>query len=182
MLDVTYNTPCFFTQQLFLIGTRDEDGSPRFAPISWVSYTQGEPACLIISIRGTKHTKDNIVRNEQLSATVVTPDLLPLAEQFNKDTYNVNLMKKLDHKTEKGKAVDVPLLVNAKFSYECEVIHTVHLGDTHTYFAAVKQINMREDVAALDWFNLNAINPVVYSPNHYFTVGTHLGAIGDFSK
>lgn len=30
---------CFFTQQVYLIGTEDEDTSPRFAPISWVSYS-----------------------------------------------------------------------------------------------------------------------------------------------
>jgi len=32
------NTPCFFTQQVFLIGTYNEDRNERFAPISWISY------------------------------------------------------------------------------------------------------------------------------------------------
>lgn len=182
MLNVTCNTPCFFTQQLFLIGTRDEDGSPRFAPISWISYTGGKPACLIISIRGTKRTKDNIARSKKLSATVVTPDLLPLAEHCNRATYNPAHPEAPEFQIETGSVVDVPLITGACFSYECELLQTVQLGETHTYFAAVKNINMRQDVAALDWYDLNKINPVVYSPDHYFTVGTHLGAIGDFSK
>lgn len=51
------NDRCFFTQQVFLIGTRDEDGSAHFAPFSWISWTCGEPACLVISIGGNKQTK-----------------------------------------------------------------------------------------------------------------------------
>lgn len=55
---------CFFTQQIFLIGTEDEDGSPRFAPISWVSYSWGSPACLVISMYGTKQTKKKYSQNQ----------------------------------------------------------------------------------------------------------------------
>ena len=66
------NSPCFFTQQVFLIGTYNEDGKENFAPISWVSYTWGEPGCLIISMHGNKQTKRNFERTKQLSATVVT--------------------------------------------------------------------------------------------------------------
>jgi flavin reductase (DIM6/NTAB) family NADH-FMN oxidoreductase RutF len=59
MLKPEYNTPRFFTQQVLLIGTYDAEGTERFAPISWVSYTNGAPACLIISIiRSDKCTKD----------------------------------------------------------------------------------------------------------------------------
>jgi hypothetical protein len=48
--------------------------------------------------------------------------------------------------------------------------------------AAQPGVNVREDVQALDFIDLCAINPVVYSPNHYFTVGEHLGKIGDYAK
>ena len=57
MIKPANNDPCFFTQQLFLIGTYDEDGTAHFAPISWISYTWGEPSCLVISMDGKKQTK-----------------------------------------------------------------------------------------------------------------------------
>ena len=72
---------CFFTQQVYLIGTEDEDTSPRFAPISWVSYSWGSPACLVISIYGTKQTKKYIARTKQLTAAVVTEDMLPFIDR-----------------------------------------------------------------------------------------------------
>jgi len=176
------NTRCFFTQQLFLIGTYNEDGTENFAPISWVSYTIGEPNCLVISIRGTKKTKANIARTGLLSATVVTPDMLPLVEQFNSTTYRQEIFESLDYEVEKGRALDVPLLAGARFSYECEVIETVLMGETHTYFGQIKKVNMSDKVKRLDFCDLREIDPVIYSPMNYFTVGRHLGKIGDFSK
>ena len=75
-----HNSPVFFTQQLFLIGTYNEDGKENFTPISWVSYTWGQPSCLIISMNGDKQTKRNFERTKQLSATVVTPYLMRFME------------------------------------------------------------------------------------------------------
>jgi len=173
--------PAFFTQQVYLIGTYDEDGKERFAPISWVSYTWGEPPCLVINIWGIKHTKDNIARTGLLSATVLTPDLLPLAEQYNRGTYKKPLWDKLSYAAEEGKSLQVPLLKGAKYSFECHVIKTAQIGETITYFAEIKNINMSDDVKALDFYDLRKINPVVYSPGNYFTIGEHLGRIGDFS-
>lgn len=176
------NTPCFFTQQVFLIGTYNEDGSDNFAPISWISYTNGEPSCLIISIKGIKNTPLNIERTGLLSAAIVTPEWLPLIEQFNDATYSRALFENMHYDVVKGNVLNVPLLADSKFSYECEVIQTVKLGETATYFAQIKNINMSEEIKALEFFDLRVINPLIYSPMNYFTVGEHLGRIGDFSK
>lgn len=177
------DSACFFTQQLFLIGTYNEDGSPNFAPISWVSFTWGPPACLIISISGKvrkKRTAQNIERTGLVSATVVTPDLLPFVEQHNRSTRRAGVV--IEHEVEPGKALKVPLLKGAKWSYECEIIQSVQIGACDTYFAAFKSVNVREDVQKLGFIDLREINPVVYSPNNYFLIGEHLGEIGDFPK
>lgn len=176
------NSPCFFTQQIFLIGTYNENGTENFAPISWISYTRGEPSCLVISINGTKRTKSNLEQTGLLSASIVTPEMLPLIEQFNRTTYQRELLHSLHYETERGHSLNVPLLKNTQFSYECQVIETVLIGTTHTYFAEIKAINASDDVKGLDFFDLRKINPVIYSPANYFTVGDHLGKIGDFSK
>ena len=173
----------FFTQQLFLIGTYNEDGNPNFAPISWVSYTWGPPDCLIISINGRtriKQTTMNIDRTKRISATIVTPDLLPFAEQNNRATHREGII--IPHEIERGRVLEVPLLKEAKWSYECEIIQTVHIGGCDTHFAAIRHINVHDDLKHLEFVDLREINPVVYSPNHYFTIGEHIGEIGDYAK
>jgi len=183
MESIQAGSACFFTQQLFLIGTYDEDGAPHFAPISWISFTWGPPACLVISISGhvrKKQTTQNLLRTGLLSATIVTPDLLPYTEQHNQSTRKDGA--DVAQEIVPGSVLQVPLIANAKWSYECEVIKSVRIGDCDTHFAAIRQVNIRPDVQALDFIDLREINPVIYSPDHYFTVGQHLGAIGDYSK
>lgn len=175
-------SPEFFAQQVMLIGTFDSDGKERFCPISWVSYTWGPPACLVVSIWGVKKTKENIARTGLFSATVLTPDLLPLSEQFNRGTYKEELFHDLHYTAEPGKVLEVPLLSGAAYSFECKVLTTAEIGNTTTYFGEIANVNMTEEIRSMEYYDIRKINPVIYSPNHYFTVGEHLGKIGDFSK
>lgn len=174
--------PDFFTQQVMLIGTFDADGKERFCPISWVSYTWGPPSCLVVSIWGTKRTKENIARTGMFSATLVTPDLLPLCEQFNRGTYKKELFDKLQYEVVCGKELEVPLLKNAQYSFECKVRTTTDIGETITYFGEIEHINMSDEIQKMEFMDLRKINPVIYSPCNYFTVGEHLGKIGDFAE
>ncbi len=182
MPDFDPKAPGFFAQQVMLIGTYDEDGNERFAPISWVSYTWGPPPCLVVSIWGAKRTKDNIARTGLFSATVVTPDLLPLVEQCNRRTYRQEAFDAVKRREQKGTALSVPLLEGASYSFECKLLQTATIGESMTYFGQIEHINMSDEIKAMDFFDLRTINPVIYSPNNYFAVGEHLGAIGDYSK
>lgn len=176
------NTGCFFTQQLFLIGTYNEDGTENFAPISWVSYTWGQPGCLILSMNGDKQTKRNFERTKQLSATVVTPDLMRFMETCGSKLHKRRFYDKEKVPFTKGNMLNVPLIADSKWSYECELYHTVQVGDTTTYFAEIKCVNVDDEVLELDFIDLRKINPVVYSPNNYFAIGEHLGKIGEFAE
>lgn len=51
-----------------------------------------------------------------------------------------------------------------------------------TYFGEIQRVDASEEIQNLEFFDLRKINPVIYSPYHYFTVGEHLGEIGDYSK
>jgi flavin reductase (DIM6/NTAB) family NADH-FMN oxidoreductase RutF len=182
MPELERNPACFFTQQVCLIGTYDEDGAPRFAPISWVSYTLGEPACLVVSILDpNKRTRRNLDRTRQMTATIVTADLLPLIERHNRHTYRPELDPAAGRTFSAAQRVAAPLVDGAKFSYECTVIQTADVGNTRTYFARIDAVNMSKEIGDMEFFDLRAIQPVVYSPDHYFTIGEHLGQIGDFA-
>lgn len=176
------NSACYFTQQLFLIGTYDEDGKENFAPISWVSYTWGQPGCLILSMNGEKQTKRNFERTKQLSATVVTQDLMRFMETCGSKLHKRRFYDKERLPVIKGNVLNVPLIENSRWSYECELYHTVQVGTTTTYFAEIKCVNVDNEILKLDFIDLRKINPVVYSPDNYFTIGKHLGKIGDFAE
>ena len=56
------------------------------------------------------------------------------------------------------------------------------IGKCDTYFAAFKHVNVREDIQNLNFYDLREINPVIYSPDNYFTIGEHIGKIGDYAR
>ena len=56
------------------------------------------------------------------------------------------------------------------------------MGETTTYFAEIKNINVDDETLKLDFVDLRVINPIVYSPGNYFTIGEHLGKMGDFCE
>ena len=71
-------------QPSFIIGTKNEDGTDNFAPITWVSVTheEGDGYLLVISMFGSKRTKQNVIRTGIFSANLVSTEMLPLMDYF----------------------------------------------------------------------------------------------------
>lgn len=69
-------------QPAFIIGTNNEDGTYNFAPITWVSVTneKDDDYLLIISMFGTKKTKENVIRTGILSVNLVSTDMVGLMD------------------------------------------------------------------------------------------------------
>ena len=69
-------------QPAFIIGTNNEDGTHNFAPITWVSITNEKENdyLLIISMFGTKRTKQNVIRTGVLSVNLVSTDMIELMD------------------------------------------------------------------------------------------------------
>ena len=76
---------------------------------------------------------------------------------------------------------DIPALYQFE-GFRGALIHTVTFGESHTYLAEFEKVNVHPDIQKLDFIGLRKINPVIYSPNNYFTVGEHIGEIGDYTK
>ena len=173
---------CFFTQQVYLIGTEDEDTSPRFAPISWVSYSWGSPACLVISIYGTKQTKKNIARTKQLTAAVVTEDMLPFIEQCNRQTYRKEAMESFMSILSRLKQCRRLCSPMENLPMNAKLLTRLNWERQRLILRKSIKYALPDEILALDFFDLRKIKPVIYSPENYFLPGEHLGKIGDFSK
>ncbi|MBO7425205.1 MAG: flavin reductase family protein [Clostridiales bacterium] len=172
-------------QPSFIIGTRNEDGSHNFAPITWVSATHegGDGYLLVISMSGTKRTKQNVIRTGSFSANLVNRAILPLMDYFG--TKHAKDGKKDDvvYGVSRGAVLDVPTLDDSPWVYECEVARTVETGDSTTFFCHIRNIQMDERLSPKDIFDidLTVLDPVIYS-GKYHSLGDTLGKIGDFSN
>ena len=172
-------------QPSFIIGTNNEDGSYNFAPITWVSATQGEDEgyFLVISMFGTKMTKLNVIRTGVFSANLVSKDMLSLMDYFGSKHAKDGKKDDISYGVSRGEVLDVPTLDASRWVYECEVVRSVETGDSTTFFCRIRNIQMDERLSPKDIFDidLSVLDPVIYS-GKYHSLGKVLGNIGDFYK
>ena len=172
-------------QPSFIIGTNNEDGTANFAPITWVSVTheKGEGYLLVISMFGTKQTKQNVLRTGVFSANLVSTDMLPLMDYFGSRHAKDSKKDEIDYGTGRGEVLDVPTLDQSRWVYECEVSKAVETGDSTTFFCRILNIQMDERLVCKDAFDvdLTVLDPVIYS-GKYHSLGKLLGSIGDYLK
>ena len=170
-------------QPSFIIGTRNEDGSYNFAPITWLSVTheEGDGYLLVISMFGTKMTKQNVIRTRLFSATLVNTDMLPLMDYFGSKSARNGKKNDIPYGVSRGAVLDVPTLDESPWVYECEVERSVETGDSTTFFCRIRNIQMDERLSPKDIFDvdLTVLDPVIYS-GRYHSLGKMLGEIGDF--
>lgn len=170
-------------QPSFIIGTNNEDGTANFAPITWASATheEGDGYLFVISISGTKMTKKNIIRTGIFSANLVSRDMLPLMDYFGSRHAKDGKKNDVSYEVVRGEVLDVPVLNESRFVYECEVKKAVEIGDSTTFFCIIRNIQMDEKLECEDTFDvdLTVLDPVIYS-GRYHSLGKMLGKIGDF--
>lgn len=170
-------------QPSFIIGTNNEDGSANFAPITWVSVThkEGDGYLLVISMFGTKKTKQNVLRTGQFSANLVSTDMLPLMDYFGSRHAKDGKKDAVSYSIVRGEVLDVPVLDESRWVYECEVERAIETGDSTTFFCYIRNIQMDKRLLCKDIFDvdLTLLDPVIYS-GKYHSLREKLGEIGDF--
>ena len=170
-------------QPSFIIGTNNEDGSANFAPITWVSVThkEGDGYLLVISMFGAKKTKRNVLRTGLFSANLASTDMLPLMDYFGSRHAEDGKKDAVSYSVTRGEVLDVPVLDESRWVYECEVERTIETGDSTTFFCYIRNIQMDKRLECKDTFDvdLTLLDPVIYS-GKYYSLGKKLGEIGDF--
>ena len=170
-------------QPSFIIGTNNEDGTADFAPITWVSVTheKGDGYLLVISMFGTKMTKQNVLRTGIFSANLVSTDMLPLMDYFGSRHAADCRKDGIKYSMSRGQVLDVPVLDQSRWVYECEVSQKLETGDSTTFFCPIRNIQMDEQLVCKDPFDvdLTVLDPVIYS-GKYHSLGKVLGNIGDY--
>ena len=174
----------FSPQPMYISGTKNEDGSPNFCIITWLGFSYDNGPCMMMTVGGTKLTQKNILREKRFSANMITEDNLWLADYFGNTNGENGQKNEIPYSYEWGKKVDVPIINECHWSYECEVSRVVELNGAHLYLAAIKNIQIDKQFENMNMkkIDLEQIHPVIYAPYNYFSIGNKLGEMGDWQK
>lgn len=174
----------FSPQPMYIIGTKNEDGTPNFCIITWLGFSYDKGPNLMMTVGGTKLTKTNILREKKFSANMITEDNLWLADYFGNTNGEDGNKDALPYGFKWGELVDVPIIDESHWSYECEVTKVIELDGSHLFLASIKNIQLDKEYENMDMkkIDLTKIRPAIYAPYNYFSVGEKLGEMGEWKK
>ena len=172
----------FSPQPMYIIGTKNENGTPNFCVITWIGFSFDKTPHLMMSIGGSKQTKTNILREGKFSAHMITEDILWLADYFGNTNGADGEKNRVKYSYEWGQQVQVPVLKESHWVYECEVTRTLELDGAHLFLAEIKNIQIDKAYQDMDMekIDLTQIRPAIYAPYQYFSIGEKLGEMGEW--
>lgn len=174
----------FSPQPMYIIGTKNEDGTPNFCIITWLGFSFDKGPHLMMTVGGTKLTKTNILRERKFSANMITEDNLWIADYFGNTNGKEGKKNAVPYSFQWGKFVDVPIIDECHWSYECEVTRVIELDGAHLFLAEIKNIQIDKEFESMNMkrIDLTQIRPVIYAPYNYFSTGTKLGEMGEWEN
>lgn len=174
----------FSPQPMYMIGTNNEDGASNFCVITWLGFSKDEGPCIMMSIGGSKLTKSNILRDGRFSANLITEDVLWLADYFGTTRGEERAKTDLPYTVGRGSRVDVPIIEESHWIYECEVKKHLTLDGADLFVAKVMNIQVDSAWKDMDMehIELDRIRPTIYSPYQYYSIGEKLGEMGEWKK
>lgn len=174
----------FSPQPMYIIGTRNEDGTPNFCIITWLGFSYDGGPHLMMTVGGTKLTKTNILREGKFSAGMITEDILWLADYFGSTSGEDGVKNGLPYTWQWGEQLAVPVIGECHWTYECEVTRVIELEGAHLFLAAMRNIQIDEAYADMDMqkIDLTQLRPAIYAPYNYFSIGDKLGEMGQWPQ
>ena len=174
----------FSPQPMYIIGTKNENGTPNFCIITWIGFSFDKTPHLMMTIGGSKLTKTNILQNKKFSAHMITEDTLWLADYFGTTNGEEETKNKVPFHVQWGAHLDVPILDECHWVYECEVTKVIELDGSHLFLAEIKNIQIDQAYKTMDLkkIDLTELKPAIYAPYHYFSIGKKIGDMGDWKK
>ena len=113
---------------------------------------------------------------------MITEDNLWLADYFG--TTRDKEKNDLSYGYKWGKCVEVPIINECHWTYECEVNRVIELDGAHLFLAEIKNIQIDKEYENMDVkkIDLTKLKPAIYAPYNYFSIGEKLGEMGEWQQ
>lgn len=177
----------FFPQPAYLMGCFLEDGRPNFTLVTWTTFCSTEPPILLFTSGNAqrKRTAARVRDAGVFSANLVHVPLLTQADFCgNTSGYDTDKSAAAGLAWSRGAVLDVPVLDESPWVFECQVVRMVEIGNGTVFFGEVKNIQVDEERIPDPEYgkvDLLKLDPVVYGPTAYYSLGRLAGRVGEWS-
>lgn len=168
-----------FPNPVFIVGTYDKNGKPNFMNVAWAGFVGGDNDSVVIAIRPSRYTYDNLNERKAFTISVPSADYLSEADYFGLASGRTeDKIKKTGLTSVDAEFVDAPYIKEFPYILECQVNNTLDLGAHKLFVGDIKDIKVDEDKLTdnnlPDW---DKIKPLTYDRvnNEYRLPGTIAG-------
>ncbi|MCL5038230.1 MAG: flavin reductase family protein [Firmicutes bacterium] len=177
----------FFPQPVYLMGCFLENGKPNFTLVTWTTFCSAEPPMLMFTSGNArrKRTAMRILETGLFSANLVTTPMVEVADYCgNASGYKTDKCLDTGLSWSRGAVLDVPILDDSPWVFECSVTKTTDIGNGTVYFGEIRNIlvDQRLTDSSYGKIDLLSVNPAIYSPTSYYSVGARIYTVGDSLK
>lgn len=154
-----------------LVTTKDSNKKINAAPISFVSPISFQPSVVMIALKPSRHTYQNIRETKEFVINIFGKEqldqVLMCAKPYPK---GVNELQQAGLKWYSSQLVKPPRVKEAKAWLECKLLDEKKVGDHITVFGEVLVIEVSNDVITDGEIDLTKISPVMHITENIFTV------------
>lgn len=165
-----------------LVGSLVE-GKPNFMTVAWAGIACGEPPCIAVAIRPTRHTFRGIKENATFSVNVPS---IELAEKV--DFCGLYSGSKEDKsalfKVFYGSVENAPLIEECPINFECRVVRELELGSHVLFVGRVEETHVSEECFTGDRVDPRKVAPLIFtlSDLQYYGLGDQVGKAFNIGK
>ncbi|MCR4399074.1 MAG: flavin reductase family protein [Firmicutes bacterium] len=174
----------FFPQPAYLVGCFGQDGRANFALNTWITVCSTEPPGLVLTAGDAhlKKTAGRILETGVFSANLVTESILEAADYCGVVSgHAVDKVETTGLSWGKGAVLDVPVLDDSPWVYECMVIQSVRSGDGTLFLSKVESMQLDEGISdpSLGKVDIRRVAPVIYAHFAYYSLGPRIFSVGE---
>src|SRR3989338_4744090 len=133
----------------------------------WTHHVSYEPGLIVVCIRPTDATHDNIAKTKEFGISLCSSDQNLISSisggNSGKSVDKIKALKELGFKFFKGKKTNVLLVEGAAVNAECKLVKEITLGDHTTFVGEV-----------VEAYSVKGKEPLVYHGQRYWKLGPNI--------
>ena len=154
---------------------------PKVLTVSWTGIVSSNPFRLYISVQPTRHSYPYIKESGEFVVNIPDETLLTIADYCGTHSgKDVDKFAVCHLTPEPCKHISAPMIAQCPVSIECRVFKSMDLGSHEMFIADILATHIAPEAMNGIKFDFGKVRPLGYANSNYYTLGGHLGKIGQF--
>jgi flavin reductase (DIM6/NTAB) family NADH-FMN oxidoreductase RutF len=143
--------PLPFPAPVWVVGTYDSEGRADMMTAAWAGVSCSEPLCVSVSVRPSRYTHDNIIRQKCFTVNIPSAEFVRETDYFGLVSgRDEDKTGKAELKVEKSSSINAPVLADFPLVIECRLFKQVELGSHTEFIGEVLEVRAEEGLLKPD--------------------------------